>query len=308
MAMFTSNDMPLAASALNRAAQHRTDKAWLERATSEDSVLALLLRGGKPLMMNGTNGGLMWLGPEARDLAQNGTRLFLGLDKNRSPIFAFDLPPDFRVEGTFLVGTADFEDMRGAISRLSPLEANLASTARSLFEWHRFHRFCANCGSPSDLVDAGWKRICPACATEHFPRTDPVAIMLPVSGEDCLLGRSPGWPAGFMSCLAGFVEPGETIEQAASRELFEEAGIRSDPATARYLFCQPWPFPSSLMVGIELEATSREINVDPKEIEDARWFSRNEVRQILAGSHAEIFCPPKFAIAHHVLKQWAERD
>ncbi|MEO0722410.1 MAG: NUDIX domain-containing protein, partial [Pseudomonadota bacterium] len=154
----------------------------------------------------------------------------------------------------------------------------------------------------------GWNRACPVCGAEHFPRTDPVAIMLAVKDGKCLLGRGPGWPAGFMSCLAGFVEPGETVEQAAARELFEEAGIVADPAKAEYLFCQPWPFPSSLMIGIIIEAETEAITLDTKELADARWVTREEACAIMAGDHDEIYCPPPMAVAHHIMKVWAERD
>jgi len=124
----------------------------------------------------------------------------------------------------------------------------------------------------------------------------------------CLLGRQRNWPAGFVSCLAGFVEPGETVEQAAARELHEEAGITSDAARAQYLFCQPWPFPSSLMIGLILPATSTEITVDPSELEDAWWVPRDEARAMLAGEHPELYCPPPMAVAHHILNAWASRD
>jgi NAD+ diphosphatase len=155
------------------------------------------------------------------------------------------------------------------------------------------------------MVDAGWRRFCDACRTEHFPRVDPVAIMLPVLGERCLLGRQAAWPAGFWSCLAGYVEPGETIEQAAARETFEEAGVRCS-GRAAYLFCQPWPFPSSLMVGLILEATSADIVVDASEIEAARWFSRDEAAAMLAGALPGVFAPPLLAVAHHILRAWLD--
>lgn len=174
--------------------------------------------------------------------------------------------------------------------------------------WHASHGFCAKCGKPTAVVEAGWKRECPACGTEHFPRTDPVAIMLAVRGDKALVGRQANWPAGFVSCLAGFCEPGETIEQAAARELFEEAGIRCDPAGAEYIACQPWPFPSSLMVGLILEAENEDIRIDQKELESAMWISREAMRNILAGTHDTYFCPPRMAIAHHIMKEWALRD
>lgn len=319
--MTTSNDMPLAANPIDRAAHRRLDADWLETARNDPNVLVCVMQGGNPLVEGGRGVGLtgpgvfapgpkkplVWLGPEAWRLPTIG-EIFLGEDKQGSPVFALNLPIDFQLAGSLIEGVGDFEDMRAAAAILSPLEANCAATARSLFEWHRKHGFCANCGAQSDVTEAGWKRVCPSCGTEHWPRTDPVAIMLAVSDDRCLVGRQKGWPPGFISCLAGYVEPGETVEQAASRELFEEAGIMSDPTSAEYLFCQPWPFPSSLMIGLILQADSEEITIDPKEIESAHWLSRGDVRAMLAGTHERWSCPPPMAVAHHILKVWAERD
>ncbi|MEL6691741.1 MAG: NAD(+) diphosphatase [Pseudomonadota bacterium] len=305
--MTTSNDIPLASHPNNRAAHFRTDEAWLENAIKADNVLAFLMQKGQPLMAaNGQN--LVWLGPEVAQISPQGERIFLGQDKAGAPIFAVDMDPAFKLEGSLLQGSGDFTDMRAAASGLTAMEANLASTARSLLEWHRNHPFCAKCGAKSEVTEAGWKRVCPSCGAEHFPRTDPVAIMLAVKDGKCLLGRQEGWPAGFWSALAGFVEPGETLEQAAARELEEEAGIKADPASAEYLFCQPWPFPSSLMVGIILEAQTTEISVEQDELEAARWITREDARQVLAGTHPDIYAPPPMAVAHHILKAWAERD
>jgi len=319
--VITSNDIPLASKPLDRAAHHRTDRVWLDEAFQRPDVLVFLMRNGMPLMEGPASPPfqvgsrrearprpLVWLGNEAAQYAQGALRLFLGKDRNGTPIFALRVPENFTLEGSLLECVGEFEDMRAAIASLSPLEANLVSTARSISEWHRTHGYCANCGSPSEPVDAGWKRVCPACESEHFPRTDPVAIMLPIRGDACLLGRSAGWPDGFWSCLAGFVEPGETLEQAACREIAEEAGVTCLPENAEYLFCQPWPFPSSLMVGIHVPAETTDITIDPKEIEAARWFSRDEVRRMMAGEHDTAFCPPATAIAHHVMKAWVDQD
>ena len=304
--MTTSNDIPLASHAVNRAAHHRTDPAWLEAAKASDTVLVFLMQKGQPLVqMNGQN--LVWLGPEFTRVRAMDESVFLGVDKNDAPIFAVNMSPSFKLEGSLMQGAGEFTDMRAAAGGLSPMEANLASTARSLLEWHRSHRFCSKCGAESEPAEAGWKRICPSCGAEHFPRTDPVAIMLAVKDDKCLLGRQASWPAGFWSALAGFVEPGETVEQAATRELEEEAGIKADPAKAEYLFCQPWPFPSSLMVGIIVEAETTEVSVEQDELEAARWITREEARQVLAGTHPDIHAPPPMAVAHHILKTWAER-
>ncbi len=173
--------------------------------------------------------------------------------------------------------------------------------------WHDRHGFCANCGQPARMRSGGNRRSCDGCGAEHFPRSDPVAIMLAVKDGKALIGRQKMWPPGFYSCLAGFCEPGETIEQAAAREIFEEAGVVTDAASAEYIACQPWPFPSSLMVGLILEAEGFDISIDEKEIETARWVTREEMVRILNHSHEEIFGPPPMAIAHHIMKAWSEK-
>lgn len=299
-------DIPLAAKPIDRAAHHRLDADWLDAAQARPDVLVFLMQNGAPLMQN--DGGLLWLGPQAKALAGASEPLFLGLDKAGAPVFAHNMGETFALGASPIAGLGEFTEPRAAFSTLPSLEGNLASTARSLFEWHRSHGFCAKCGEPTQIAEAGWKRVCPSCKAEHFPRTDPVAIMLAVKDGKCLMGRQAAWPAGFYSCLAGFVEPGETVEQAAARELKEEAGIEADWETAEYLFAQPWPFPSSLMVGLILNATTDAITVDTTELDEARWFSREEARQIIAGTHPDIYAPPEMAVAHHILKTWALRD
>lgn len=303
--MTNSNDMPLAAKPIDRAAHHRTDADWLVAAASREDVLIALLSKGDPLVDK--HGNTVWLGPEALNLSST-PPLFLGKDKSGTPVFAVTADEGFTVEGSLIEGLGTVREFRAAAAVMSDMDANCISTARSLFLWHASHGFCAKCGGKNTMVDAGWKAKCSACDTEHFPRTDPVAIMLAVKDGKCLLGRQAFWPQGFMSALAGFCEPGETIEQAAARELEEEAGIICDPAAAEYIACQPWPFPSSLMVGLILPAQTDEITIDKNELESAKWIPKSEAREILAGTHSELFCPPKMAIAHHLLKVWAGRD
>ncbi|MBY9065375.1 NAD(+) diphosphatase [Hyphomonas sp. WL0036] len=304
--MTNSNDMPLAAKPINRAAHRRTDEAWLEQAILREDALILLLKAGEPFVT--AEGGLYWFGPEALRVSPGSPRLFLGEDKAGAPIFALDLPPKFDLAGSLIAGAGEFSDFRQAAAGMAAMDANCASTARSLFLWHQSHRYCAKCGGANGVVEAGWKAQCANCGAEHFPRTDPVAIMLAVKDDRALIGRQKFWPPGFMSCLAGFCEPGETIEQAAARELFEEAGILCDPSRAEYVACQPWPFPSSLMMGFILPADNEDITVDSKELESARWVTRAEMRDIIEGKHAELFCPPPTAIAHHIMKVWAFRS
>ena len=306
LAMTNSNDMPLAAKPIDRAAHHRLDEIWLDEAIQREDVLILLLRAGEPFVAK--DGGLYWFGPEALKVAAGSPRLFLGEDVAGAPVFALSVPDKFDLAGSLIEGAGEFLDFRQAVGRLPAMDANCASTARSLFLWHQSHRYCAKCGGQNGIVEAGWKAQCAMCGAEHFPRTAPVAIMLAVKDGHALIGRQKFWPPGFMSCLAGFCEPGETIEQTATREMLEEAGIRCDPSRAEYVACQPWPFPSSLMMGFILPADSDEIIVDSKELETARWVTREDMRSILEGTHGELFCPPATAIAHHIMKVWAYRD
>lgn len=197
---------------------------------------------------------------------------------------------------------ARFAELRRIMTQLSPRDAEMAATGKAIHGWHAVHGFCARCGSPSDVTQAGWQRVCPKCGGHHFPRTDPVVIMLITRGNRVLLGRSPGWPEGMYSCLAGFVEPGESIEAAVRREVFEEAGVRV--GAVRYLASQPWAFPASLMLGCQGEALGDEIRIDPVEIEDARWASREDIADAFAGRHPEILPARKGAIAHFLLQNW----
>jgi NAD+ diphosphatase len=197
---------------------------------------------------------------------------------------------------------AVFAELRGIMTLLSPRDAELAATAKAVQGWHATHPFCARCGEKSEMAMAGWQRDCPACGHHHFPRTDPVVIMLITHGNSVLLGRSPGWPEGMYSLLAGFIEPGETMEAAVRREVFEEAGVHVGEVT--YLASQPWPFPASLMFGCAGTALSTELVIDPVEIEDALWVSREEMAQAFAGDHPTILPARKGAIAHFLLENW----
>ena len=187
---------------------------------------------------------------------------------------------------------------------LEPREMGALAQGASLLAWHDSHRHCGCCGRKTEMRAGGYKRVCPNCGAEHFPRTDPVAIMLALDGGRCLLGRGRNFPPGIYSCLAGFIEPGETIEDAVRRETFEESGIRI--GRVAYHASQPWPFPHSLMIGCYGEAISTELDVDGDELEDCRWFSRDEVRAAMAGTRGEIGVPPSGAIASHLIGAWAE--
>ena len=193
-----------------------------------------------------------------------------------------------------------------AINHEIPAEMlGILAQAKAVLHWNATHRFCGRCGGLTVQAASGWRRDCPHCDSQHFPRTDPVVIMLAVDGERCLLGRQPRFPKGMYSCLAGFLESGETLEDAVRRELFEEAGIRV--GEVQYLGSQPWPFPASLMMGAIAQATTSEIKLDTDELEDARWFSKDEARSLLFGTHpGGLNSPVDMAIAHHILKAWVE--
>ena len=197
-----------------------------------------------------------------------------------------------------------FADMRGAMMRLDQADAALGATARALFNWHRTHRFCSACGHASDWAMGGWERRCPSCGAKHFPRTDPVVIMLVLRGNRALLGRSPGWPGGMYSALAGFVEPGESLEAAVRREVSEETGI--EVGRVRYVASQPWPWPNSLMLGFVANAESEAITLDD-ELEDARWITREEMVSVMAGQHPTLRRPRRGAIAQFLLSAWLAR-
>lgn len=267
---------------LDRADLVRGDAAALRMLAGRDDASELVWADGLPLI--GEDGRLAWRTAQSPEL-------FLGL--------AGDSP-------RFSAVQRQVGDVRAAfatIGLLDPSDAPVYAAALSLAGWHSRHLFCANCGQASEAVRGGWSRRCPACSAEHFPRIDPVVIMLAEHDGDVLLGRQPHYPPNRFSALAGFVEVGENLEAAVARELHEEAGIRITDVT--YVASQPWPFPSSLMVGCTARATGRELTIDTTELDDARWFSRQEVELALAGDPAASFLPPpKTAIARTLLDWW----
>lgn len=242
---------------------------------------------------------------------------FIGL-ADGVPLFAADLAlwqphEDAAVIGQFTDTTSQIHpgfadcrlaEIRGMMPGLTLLEGEAIATGRALLGWHSSHRFCANCGAPSTPEASGWHRKCPSCGTQHFPRTDPVVIMAITRGDRLLLGRGPSWPERMYSLLAGFVEPGETIENAVRRETFEETGV--GVGKVDYIACQPWPFPMSLMFGCIGAALDEAITLDPVELGDARWLSRDEVKAVLRGDHPDIAAPRPGAIAGGLIAAWAE--
>jgi NAD+ diphosphatase len=229
--------------------------------------------------------------------------VFLGLDDGRAR-FAAGLDPS-HLETLKARTDLVVIDLRSiAVQGLvAPDHLPALAEAKALLVWHARHRFCSVCGKASELTEGGWRRHCGACGSEHFPRTDPVVIMLVIDGDRCLLGRQARFAPSMWSCLAGFVEPGETLEEAVRRETLEEAGVRCGRVT--YFASQPWPFPMSLMIGCHAEALSRDLVIDRTELEGARWFDREAAAQLLTKQHPEgLVAPPPVAIAHHIIRAW----
>ena len=275
-------------------------------AGADPAALTLVIAGEVPILRV-ANGAATSLLPLS-DLPRFGPRAeqaFLGTLGER-PVFA-TLVEAGAAEAIKDEAAFQALDLRSIAVQgtVPPGELGPLATAKALLHWHARHRFCAHCGAPTILSCAGFRRDCGACGTQHFPRTDPVVIMLVARGEFCLLGRQPRFPKGVYSCLAGFLEPGETIENAVRRETFEEAGVRVGAVS--YQASQPWPFPASIMIGCRGEAVSDALTLDRDELEDARWFGKDEVRLMLERRHpGELTTPPPMAIAHHLIRGWAE--
>jgi NAD+ diphosphatase len=253
---------------LDRAAHRRTDAAWLESARA-DGLAVVGGRGGVGL-----------------DLEPLGDRdgVFLGVRDDGTSLWAVEADDG-----------ADLADLRASVPSLSDDVAGLFAYAQSLLHWHRTHRFCGRCGAALRSIEAGFARVCENDHLVH-PRTDPVVIMLVVDGDRVLLGRQPSWPEGRFSALAGFVEPGESLEAAVAREVREEAGV--EVGEVRYRASQPWPFPASLMIGFEADYAGGDVDVGEDELEDARWFERSELEG------GDLILPPRTAIARRLIEAW----
>ncbi|GIX12346.1 MAG: NADH pyrophosphatase [Paracoccaceae bacterium] len=315
--MLSDSEITFAGERIDRAAHLRGDAAALAR---DPAARSIPLWRGKPLfrLAEGAAPGLAWLPLDHPVLADAADApVFLGLDQG-APRFAHDVsawtPPDAdpAAMARFLDPSRNahpalppdhrFIDLRSVMAEIPAADAGDAATARAILGWHDGHRFCARCGGPSSPARGGWQRDCPACGAQHFPRTDPVVIVLATHGDRVLLGRSPGWPEGMYSLLAGFVEPGESLAAAARREVLEEAGVPLGPV--RVIASQPWPFPASLMIGCAAEALSDTITRDPAELEDARWVSRREVMESFAGLTPGLTAARRGAIARVLLEAW----
>ncbi|MCB2130360.1 MAG: NAD(+) diphosphatase [Rhodobacteraceae bacterium] len=302
-------------SQLDRAAGLRGNSDRIEALWRAGNAAVLPLWRGK---VPARGDALLWVGHDHPVLADAADApVFLGLGDGKA-WFGADIS-DWRPEddplpepGVFFDPSEQrhpalgqewrFVELRGIMAALSARDAELAAIAKSVLGWHRSHRFCSACGAQSAAAEAGWQRKCASCGASHFPRTDPVVIMLVTLGNKTLIGRSPGWPEGMYSCLAGFVEPAETLEDAVRREVAEETGVRV--GNVRYLASQPWPFPSSLMIGCHGEALDEAITLDPAELEDAIWMTREEMAQVFAGDHPRIRAPRGGAIAGALMANW----
>ncbi|MBK4214831.1 NAD(+) diphosphatase [Paracoccus caeni] len=314
--MIPESDVTFAGSFLDRADHLRRDEADIARRLADPANRVLPFWRGKALFDLTDDGPrLAWLSatdPLVRDCPE--PPLFMGIDDHGLSHFAIDVshiaPPDeapaeFVDRQTLdLSESRKFIDLRAIMGDIAHLDAGIAAAAKGIFEWRQSHRFCANCGNPVQVVYAGWRCDCPACGRQHFPRTDPVVIMLVLDGDRVLLGRQSIWPEKMYSLLAGFMEPGETIEQAVRREVFEETGVRV--GEVRYLTSQPWPFPGSLMIGCVGWAETRDIVIDPHELEDAIWIDKAEIAEALEGRHDRIAPARKGAVAQIMLKAWVE--
>ncbi len=305
---------------LDRADHLRTDSEILGSYMQRDDARIVLLAGeskqtdgearvsltSESRILTDTVGDIAWQSPRKCRFLPVGTTIFLGLD-NGAPRYAAmlegsadDFADMFEAEG------AKFRDGRGIAFKLGGAHPSLGiiAQAKSMLLWHESHRYCAKCGLESKLIKAGYERRCDACETSHFPRTDPVVIMLVRAGDRALVGRGNGWPEEHYSALAGFMEPGESMEEAVAREIFEEVGLKATKVT--YKASQPWPWPSSLMIGVDAWVEEGELNIDSSEIEDAIWITKEDVKASIREETSLRLLPPPFAIAHNLIKAWLE--
>ncbi|MDB5570570.1 MAG: hypothetical protein JWN93_1753 [Hyphomicrobiales bacterium] len=307
---------------LDRLSERRDDPAHVAGLMEHPSTRFVVVGRDKPILrLTGAGYEALFTREEAHGLGALRETVLLGRDSERA-YFAQLLADEALVvreqpdEGALVdtnqlvvPGRPDLivHDLRAVAVEglLAPERIGLLGQAKSVLYWHARHRFCSACGVRSEVSSAGWRRDCPACRAMHFPRTDPVVIMLAVRGDSCLMGRQPRFNKGMYSALAGFLEPGETIEGAVRREIREESAIQV--GRVAYHASQPWPFPASIMIGCIAEAVSHEIEIDRAELEDCRWFSRAEVKAMFEGRHPDgLLAPNPIAIAHRLVRDWAD--
>jgi len=279
---------------LDRMGPRRTDAAWLaDRRADPASRVVIATRDGVLVDPDGTPATVA-----VSEVPDDAETVLLGVGHDGAAVFAADPGPE---RGVALRPEASLVGLRDVAAMSALADANLLAHATGLLNWHRRHRFCANCGAATDTAEAGYVRECPNCGAQHHPRTDPVVITLVIDGDRVLLGRNANWPERRFSCLAGFVEPGESLEQAVEREVGEEAGVTV--AGVRYVSSQPWPFPASLMLGFEATYTGGDPHPHDRELQAVEWFTREDLRRAAAGG-GDISIPPPLAIARRLMDGW----
>ena len=290
-----------AAEPLDRASDARTNPEWVAARLADPASVLIPLYQGDPLTAGEKPA---FLSAAARsEFPVDAPTVFLGLIDGAAH-FAIDASAAAAAEAAPFADLGAYMPLREAAYLLGENDLSIIGQARWLLDWHRRHQHCAVCGAATDIKDGGAKRQCSDCEAEHFPRSDPVAIVLAVHDGACLMGRSPHFPPGFLSALAGFIEAAETPEACAIRELREEAGVTL--TNVRYQFSQPWPFPSSLMMGFIADAKDRTLKLDKREIEEARWLTMEEIKSLLAGEKRDdVRLPPRFTIARRLIERWA---
>ena len=292
---------------LDRGDIERRDEQLLKNMVWQDNAKFLPFHTLNPLILKKERAELAWIGNQfLNQVAKEvGDPIFLGFDNERNPCFAVDVTLAEKPSGiSNFMGQADFEDGRSAAISITNEQSGILAQARSNLNWHAQNRFCSVCGTESQSQRGGLMRECSKCKTQHFPRTDPVAIMLVYKGERCVMGQTLARSnSTFYSCLAGFMDQGESIEEGVRREVREESGLEVGKVT--YHSSQPWPFPSSLMIGCHAEAISDEIVSDPGEMSDVRWFTKEDIKLALKDKLDDVNIPGPIAIAHHLIKAWA---
>ena len=297
--MFENATRPaLTHASLDRAAHLREDAEALATLRADPRARVLPFAKRDPLLVGPEGGALGWRRMDD-PLVTETDPIFLGLTEDGAPRYAAGLEEVDAPEGAFI-------EMRSALlgGAFGGDAAAIASGALALVNWHRTHPRCARCGEATAMTQGGWRRDCPACGATHFPRTDPVVIMLIERDGHCAIARNVNFPEKLYSCIAGFVEPGESIEEAVARETWEELGLRT--TRVAYVSSQPWPFPMSLMMGAIAETTDTDFTLEAAEIADARWLSREDVRRLFDGGWDDMAPPRKAAIAGTLLRDWME--
>jgi len=316
MPSITNLNLTYTTLSLRRDNMSRRPPEWLKSRMAEGLAVVPVCGAKNLIVGGGAHRAQIFEDGAARELlASGGQVVLLGTDDHK-PVFAVAVNDELAEQIVALTsGATEFVDLRNIGSFLPATEAHLLAHARGMIHWHSKHGFCGVCGAPTESRHNGHERTCinTECATSHFPRTDPAIIVLvyrdDVPGGACLLGRNPRWQVGMYSTLAGFVEPGETMEQAVNREVFEESGIETTKVD--YLASQPWPFPSSLMLGFHALATSYDITIDPEELSDCRWFTRDDIRGMkewLDAKDDDIRLPRRDSISRWLIQQWMDRE